>query len=176
MTKDIQPILNSYWVVMSRFRAGEYPGSTHNNEARRKIRWLLEQGINLVLDLTEAGEAGLKPYYHLLHEEAHKMDLKVIYKRMPIQDFSVPSDDRMVEILDYINSSLSDGHIIYLHCRGGLGRTGMMVGCYLVRHGMPGDKALEMIRELRSDITPDQGESPETEVQRKVVLEWKTGQ
>ena len=31
---------------------------------------------------------------------------------------------------------------VYVHCWGGIGRTGTVVGCWLVRHGMTGDEAL----------------------------------
>ncbi|MBA3406233.1 MAG: dual specificity protein phosphatase family protein [Gemmatimonadaceae bacterium] len=34
------------------------------------------------------------------------------------------------------------GHSIYVHCWGGVGRTGTVVGCYIVRHGRTGDDAL----------------------------------
>jgi protein-tyrosine phosphatase len=78
----------------------------------------------------------------------------------------------MVEILDTIDLALSEGKNIYLHCFAGMGRTGMVVGCYLARHGMPGDKALEMIHVLRRDIHNHDKKSPETEGQRRMVMEW----
>jgi protein-tyrosine phosphatase len=176
VTQEQQPILDSYWVITGRFRAGEYPGSTQDEEARKKVRWLLTQGTNMVLDLTEAGEPGLKPYAHLLHEEADNMDKLVLYKRMPIRDFSTPSHEAMVNTLDVIDGAIADGKNIYLHCKGGLGRTGMTVGCYLVRHGLPVSDVFDMICQMRKD-TPHKGsQSPETETQRRMVMEWKKGQ
>jgi protein-tyrosine phosphatase len=94
---------------------------------------------------------------------------------MSIRDFSTPSTDEMMDMLDTIDSALSDGHNIYLHCFGGKGRTGTVVGCYLARHGMPGSQALEMINTLRKNIKEDSGQSPETESQRRMVLEWTMG-
>jgi protein-tyrosine phosphatase len=61
----------------------------------------------------------------------------------------------MVEILDMIDLVLSEGKNIYLHCYAGMVRTGMVVGCYLVRHGIRGEKPLDMIQEFRKDIIGD---------------------
>jgi protein-tyrosine phosphatase len=169
------PIDDSYWVIPGRFRAGAYPGAIQEDEARRKLRWLLDQGTNYLLDLTVAGEAGLKSYVHVLHEEATRISMLATYKRLPIQDLSKPSKEKMVEILDTIDSALLEGKNIYLHCFGGKGRTGTVVGCYLVRHGTPGGKALERIQEFRREIPGKHEQSPETEGQRKMVIEWTKG-
>ncbi len=176
MDNHSTPIHNSYWVVPRRFRAGEYPGSIQDDEAREKLRWLLDQGTNLILDLTEAREAGLKPYIHLFQEEAARIPKMVMHKRIPILDFDRSEKEKMVEILDTIDLALSEEKIIYLHCYGGRGRTGTVVGCYLVRHGIPGDRALERIQEYRKGIPGKYEQSPETEGQRKMVMEWTKGQ
>ncbi len=169
------PIYKSYWVIPRRFRAGEYPGSIQDDEARAKLRWLLAQQIDFYLDLTVPGEADLKPYRLLLDDEASLIQKAVIHKRLSIQDFSTPSNEEMVGILDAIDTALAEGHNIYLHCFGGKGRTGTVVGCYLTRHGMPGGDALEMIKMFRKNIPEDSGQSPETEPQRRMVLEWTMG-
>ena len=176
VTQEQQPILDSYWIVTGRFQAGEYPGSAQDEEARKKLRWLLAQGTSMVLDLTEAGESGLKPYAHLLHEEADNMDQLVLYRRMPIRDFSTPSHERIVEILDVVDKAMSNRQTIYLHCFGGIGRTGMIVGCYLARHDIPGLEALELINHWRKNTPDGEKKSPETEAQRRMVMEWKKGQ
>jgi protein-tyrosine phosphatase len=162
----------SYWVLPDRFRAGEYPGSINDSEARRKLRWLLDQGINLFLDLTEAGEYGLRPYEKLLYVEASKLHAIVLYKRLPLHDFNRPTPKVMVEILDTIDLAIAEGKNIYLHCYGGKGRTGTVVGCYLARHGIAGENALTMIQELRKEMPGKYEKSPETDNQRKMVMEW----
>lgn len=74
----------------------------------------------------------------------------------------------MQMILDTLDSAMESGHTVYLHCHGGRGRTGTVVGCWLVRHGRTGEQALARIAELRGDH-----ESPETREQRAFVLNWK---
>ncbi len=177
MSEDLTPCLiqNSYWVIPARFRAGEYPGSIQENESSGKLRWLLEQNTDFFLDLTEAGEYDLKTYVNVLFEEASKAQKAVIHKRISIRDLTTPKEETMVEILDTIDMALSQGWNIYMYCFGGKGRTGMVVGCYIARHGVSGKQALEMIQELRRDIKDDSGHSPETEEQRRMVLEWTKG-
>ena len=170
------PISESYWIIPGRFIAGEYPGSLNDDEARCKLRWLLDQNIDLILDLTEDGEAGLRPYANIFFDEAAKIPRKVNHQRLPLRDFQNPAHETLSEILNTIDLSLSEGKSIYLHCFGGKGRTGTVVGCYLVRHGMTGQEALEKIRELRKFIPGRDEQSPETVGQKRMVLEWKLGQ
>ena len=42
----------------------------------------------------------------------------------------------MTRILDDVDAALADGGAVYVHCWGGIGRTGTVVGCWLVRHGL----------------------------------------
>ena len=40
----------------------------------------------------------------------------------------------MLAVLDAIDIALCEGHGVYIHCWGGVGRTGTVVGCWLKRH------------------------------------------
>ncbi len=168
-----RPIPDSYWVIPGKLLAGEYPYSVYEILARQIIRVLLDCGINYFLDLTEEGEAGLKLYTPYLKEAADKRGVGFIHKRWPIRDFSVPKRDFLVQILDDLDLALADGHRVYLHCYGGIGRTGTVVGCYLVRHGMNSEEALEQIAAWRKGTRDERRNSPETEAQRRTVLRWR---
>jgi protein tyrosine/serine phosphatase len=175
MAINSQPVRKSYWVIAKRFRAGEYPGAVQEEEARRKIRWLLDQDLDFFMDLTEDGEYNIKPYARLLHDEATKAHRSVLHKRLSIPDFSTTSQEGMVEILDIIDTALSAGRNVYLHCLGGQGRTGTVVGCYLVRHGISSDQVLGKVQELRQGIPNEDRPSPENEDQRRMVKQWTKG-
>jgi protein-tyrosine phosphatase len=167
-------IQNSYWVIPKRFLAGEHPGNGSVDGTRLKLRWLMASGVNLILDLTEISEADVNyPFY--LKEEASNLKLHLDYKKFPLQDWATPSPVQIIEILDTIDRELAAGRKIYLHCFGGKGRTGTIVGCYLARHGTPGDEVLGKIQELRRYIPGDPQRSPETDKQRKMVTEWIQG-
>jgi protein-tyrosine phosphatase len=104
------------------------------------------------------------------------LNIQITYQRFPIPDWHTPAREKMAEILETIDVALFEQKKIYLHCYGGLGRTGLTVGCYLVGHGYPGSEALYMITTLRSEIPGTQKLSPETAGQRKMVMEWTKGQ
>jgi protein-tyrosine phosphatase len=167
MTLPAHPIPNSYWVVPGRFLAGGYPGDLAADVAREKLRQLLAAGISLFLDLTEPDE--LRPYEPFLPELA--AGRSIVHRRMAIRDFSVPTLGEMIAILDTIDAALTAGHCLYLHCWGGSGRTGTVVGCYLVRQGMSGEDALDEIPRLRQGVSSLR-HSPETETQREMVRRW----
>jgi protein-tyrosine phosphatase len=133
---------------------------------------LLEAGVTFFLDLTEEGE--LNPYSGLLAQEPEGCDRPLEHRRLSIRDFDVPSRDHMVRILDTIDAALEAGHTVYLHCWGGTGRTGTVVGCHLARHGKPGEQALAGIVRLRRNIK-NARMSPETPAQREMVLGWPEG-
>lgn len=170
-----RPIANSYWVRTNRLLAGEYPRNWDDASSRPKLRRLLEAGVTCFIDLTEEGEYGLKPYLPLLCAEATAGVRSLVHWRIPIADGATPSTATMVRLLDTLDGVLAVGHAVYVHCWGGIGRTGTVIGCYLVRHGVSGDLALAEIARLRSGTSDDWKDSPETPDQMRMVLSWQSG-
>jgi len=121
------PIPDFYWVVPGRLCAGEYPGARTNPAARDKLRLFLEAGLTFFLDLTEERE--LRPYAALLREEAEARGMAVEHRRMAIRDLGTPAPAETGRMLDAIDAALAAGHRVYVHCYGGIGRTGTIVGC-----------------------------------------------
>ncbi|MCX8155062.1 MAG: phosphatase [Verrucomicrobiae bacterium] len=154
--------------------AGEYPSHQRSAKARVRLRAYLEAGVNFFLDLTVPGE--LRSYEYFLYEESQALGLMPIYQRLPIPDAGVPrTPDYMVQILNVIDRAIAERRLVYVHCWGGIGRTGVVVGCYLVRHGMTGEQALQELARLwktveKSEYFPD---SPETPQQREYILKWR---
>ena len=123
-----RPNLNTYWVVPHKFLAGEYPGDKHLVNARQKINRFLEVGIRHFIDLTEVGEYDLIPYETILAKESRAANIAATYQRYPIRDISVPSDAQfLAEILFAIDRRIRQGGAVYVHCWGGVGRTGLVV-------------------------------------------------
>ena len=57
----------------------------------------------------------------------------------------------MSRILDDVDAALADGRTVYVHCWGGIGRTGTVVGCWLMRHGLDEGDPIRRIATLRRD-------------------------
>ena len=166
------PLPNSYWVVPDRLLAGEYPAAGSDDATRERLQLLLAAGIDRFIDLTEPGE--LEPYQYLLPGPDSAQ--AVVHIRMPIRDHGLPeSAGQMEEILGRLDSALAEGHCVYLHCRAGIGRTNLVVGCWLVSGGLTGEAALERLNELwrgsaRSRSWPS---VPETAAQGEYVRRWR---
>lgn len=171
----VRPIPDSYWVRPGQLLAGEYPGAPKDEEARQKLRQILDAGIDMFLDLTEIGEYALKAYAQLLTEEAAILGRNVEHRRISIPDMSTPTANIMTTILDTIDAALSANHIVYVHCFGGIGRTGTVIGCYLIRHGLSGAEALGQIAHMRQGTPDGWKRSPETSAQRQMVENWSIG-
>ncbi|MBI5841726.1 MAG: dual specificity protein phosphatase family protein [Chloroflexi bacterium] len=173
MNEMKRPLPESYWVLPGRFLAGEYPMSNSEERTRRQMDAFLENGFDTFIDLTNPNE--LPPYLPILTEQAQAYEKEIRYRRFPIGDFGIPTRETMQSILDEIDASLESNHRLYLHCWGGVGRTGTTVGCYLVRHGHSGRDALQQLaawwRYVPKSIFHPR--SPETNTQVDFILNWQ---
>lgn len=171
------PHPNCYRIPDSRVIAGEYPFHADPAKARTKLRSVLDAGVTVFVDLTEDAE-GLAAYDAVLRQEAAARGLEAAYHRLSIVDVNIPTPRRMAEILACITAAEEAGHTVYLHCWGGVGRTGTVAGCYLVRNSLSGDEALAQVQALFSTMSPDKTYrhrhtgSPQTEPQRDLVRRW----
>lgn len=153
------PLPGSYWVREGRLLAGPLPARGTPANTRLRLQALGEAGVNTWIDLTEEPS----PYREDLPAGAH-------YRRFPIPDMGVPTHTQMAAILDTIDAELAAGRTVYVHCWGGIGRTGTVIGCWLVRHGTPAEAALSEIEARRGEPG-----APETDEQWAYVLGWKAG-
>ena len=80
----------------------------------------------------------------------------------------------MTAILNTIDEAIQNGKGVYVHCWGGVGRTGIVVGCYLVRHGLAPQQALERLQTLFKTRPQNYyTTSPETSEQFEFVRSWR---
>ena len=137
----------------------------------KRIKAIIDSGINKFLDLTEVDE--LPQYEHKINAINDSQSNRINYKRIPIKDRTVPEKEYLKEILDIIDEESKHDRKVYVHCLRGLGRTGTVVGCYLVRNGFSGDDALQEIYRLRQGMLNAWMQSPQTEEQKQTIINWK---
>lgn len=135
---------------------------------QRGVEELEQEGVILFVDLTMPGETLITPY-----------ETKEKYIRYPIVDRKSPTNVQtfstlIVRLADII-SQLKDGEKIYIHCKGGHGRAGVVVACLLCRlHNITASEALILTRAYHNN-RPEMSSrmrkmgSPQTNTQKSFV-------
>jgi len=111
---------------------------------REYLEGLWKKGVRSIISLTE------EPLPENLREGFY-------YYHIPIEDFSVPTEEQIWEFFEAMDESLKRGGVV-VHCFGGIGRTGTMLALYLVRSGWKAEDAIDYLRRIRagSVFTPAQ--------------------
>ncbi len=170
----------AYWVVPHSILAGAYPGATNDDEHERRLRAIWETGVRTFVSLLEPDETAhgvaFKPYAAVVERLAGDAS-SMQCLRFPIPDLGVTSEQSMRGILDAIDASLDARRPVYVHCFGGIGRTGTVVACWLIRHGHASpENAVTMLTALRrADHEAGHRRSPETSEQVRFVRGWRAG-
>lgn len=161
------PFPNTYWVIPGKLLAGEYPGAPSREQTQRRVQQLLEAGIECFIDLTMPDEI---PPYDI------DLPMSVEYIRKPIKDHGLPAKrEHMLDIQVCLEYAMRAGQCTYVHCRAGIGRTGTVIGCFLVEQGKSGPEALDELNRLWQQSMRSQSwpHVPETDDQTKYVANWK---
>ena len=178
-TTLLLPFARSYWAAHNRVLAGFYPGDRDPAVARGKLSALLDCGVTHILNLmetTEGDHAGrpFRAYEQDFLRLASLRGLQATWTRRPIRDLSVPSVTQMEGTLNALDEALASGGCVYVHCWGGRGRTGTVIGCWLARHGE--SDPLNRLRHLTAHAREHFPHVPETAEQQAFVRQWRIGQ
>lgn len=120
-----------------------------------------KDGIDLVVSLlTGEEEVSLR----LSGEGKAARTAGLEFLALPIPDREVPaSESELTAILDRVNHSLSSGKNVLIHCRQGVGRTGLVAACLLITTGLDPAAAVARVSTARGVSVP------ETQQQRQWV-------
>ena len=161
-----RPLHQCYYVGGTLF-AGEYPGGKYVELAESKLKRMHHFGVRHFVDLTEDGE--LRPYRQLLPNDT-------TYLRFPIRDVDVPKSVEAVhQLIDKMENLMKQDGFTYIHCWGGVGRTGTIVACYEARQMEEPtlEKALTAMRSRFSNMPKaSHRKSPETQEQIDFVRQF----
>jgi hypothetical protein len=173
-----QPFPKTWWVAEGRLLAGCFPATPEAGSLDKRLRLLLEAGVRKFICLQETDERNnqgrrFPDYQPALRSLEAETACSIEFLRIPIADCTAPTVEQTVTALDAIDDAIAQNNAVYVHCWGGYGRTGTVIGCWLVRHGAMGKEAIEQLVQLRShDPHLVQQECPQTDAQRDLVMRW----
>jgi protein-tyrosine phosphatase len=126
------------------------------------IATIKAQGISNVITLVSEEELASKNLQHFM-QEMDNAGIEVYHS--PIKDYGLPSQGQMDSISDYLNTCLAKNKNVLVHCMGGFGRSGTVMGCYAKRH-LNQPNPIQYVRDTRGQ------DAIETEEQEKFVLTY----
>lgn len=140
-----------YWLLPDKLAGSAYPGTC--------LDWLYHQmGIRSLISLHP-----LDP-----RDEAYAKNLGMKLIPVHIEDYTPGTHDQRNRALQAIQTSLSQSEPTLVHCKGGLGRTGMILALYLVyEKKLDAETAIQRIRNFRP-------RSIETPAQESAILTAQT--
>ncbi|WP_407568929.1 dual specificity protein phosphatase family protein [Deinococcus altitudinis] len=124
-------------------------GNLHDRDLSADLTQLSAEGVTRLVNLMEAHEETRWKMYGY-DDAAARAGLKV--RRFPVVDVNVPTDPAaFAGMVEEVYAELNAGETVVAHCLGGLGRSGMLVACLLVRSGeFTAEGAIAFVRSKRS--------------------------
>ena len=162
-------IENFGWLIEEKLAGSG--GLIHHEE----LSWLREQGIEAIVSLTERSLRREKLLLHRLDS------LGFTYRHIPVVDETAPSQAQVDEFVEFLDEMLGQGGpcrepgrtAVLVHCRGGYGRTGTMLACYLVSRRWGAAEAIAEVRARRpGSIMPKVQQACVVEYADRLRREW----
>ena len=117
----MQPTKTSWWVEPGVLLAGPAPRTQDRDYIVRDLRALLDASIRVFVDLREMGEmfsGGEATSYEPVLRQLDPLATVICH---PMMDGSALPVEKLDAIVDEINAQTK---LVYVHCHGGIGRTG----------------------------------------------------
>lgn len=119
-----------------------------NRDVQEDLNTIKQHNVGLIIGLIEEHE----------YASLQIQDLATKANQMGIQFVKYPTVDNTpflnLQEIDQINDTImrfmQAGESVLIFCKGGLGRTGMLAACFLVRHGnLEADTAIRQVQKCR---------------------------
>jgi protein-tyrosine phosphatase len=122
------------------------------------------RGLDTVVSfLTQEEEQDLDVSAERAEAQAHGLT----FLSFPIPDREVPASwEEFSRLLAVLDAELTVGKNVVMHCRQGIGRTGLVAACLLALTGINSETAMERLSDARGVTVP------ETDKQRRWIEEY----
>lgn len=141
----IQEIGKGFLAIMPKPRAGEW--------MEYEFSGLKLLGVTIICSMLETAEAY---ELELQSESEHCKNNDIEFLSFPIPDRGLPNNiEAFVTLTQYLHHEAQQGAGVVVHCRAGIGRSGLVAATLLLREGFGTDKALEKISLARRVTVPD---------------------
>ncbi len=143
-----------YWIE------GPWVGKLAVSPRPRGGDWLSDEiiswqgsGVNVVVSLLTDDEV---QDLALENEAFECEEAGIQFISFPIVDRSVPvSEGRAVRLIERLEAELQSGRTVVVHCRQGVGRSGLIAASLLVARGAHPDSAMKQISAVRGAVVPE---------------------
>ena len=123
---------NFSWIIENKLAGSAIPTS------KEEVNWLQQEGVKSIVTIRE------EPL-----DDDWIDDIE--YLHIHSNDMGVPEFDDLISSVDFIHRQLENNKPVMVHCLAGLGRTGTILACYLIKYEkMSADDAITKIRKERS--------------------------
>jgi protein-tyrosine phosphatase len=147
----------TYWIK------GPWPGKLGVAARPRGGDWLSDevanwrrQRIHTVVSLLTPEE---EREFSLENEGEQTRSEGINFVAVPVCDRQVPDSESEIQaVVRQLDEDLSGGRNVLIHCRQGIGRSGLLAACLLINRGRSPEAALQDISEVRGAPVPETSE------------------
>ena len=117
-----------------------------------QIQAYKDAGVDHIVSMLTADEAS---QLGLAQEGRLCTALGMQFTQHPIKDFHLPEPQPFAELIADLVASVTDGNHTAVHCRAGIGRSGMVSCAVLVALGASAEEAINNVSRARGCAVPD---------------------